>query len=255
MQTLKLEIHGAAAWVWLARPEVRNAFNDVLIHELRDVFMGLSADTRVVVLSGEGRAFSAGADLEWMRASAAFTREQNAEDAARLARVFEVIDDAPQVVVARINGAALGGAVGLIACSDVAVAIEGAKLGLTEVRLGLVPAVISPYVVRKIGESAARRFFLTGEVFDAARGRELGLIHDVVPASELDAAVEALVDTILAAGPNAVREAKRLIRELRMRDPAAAREYAVETIARLRVSEEGQEGLAAFLEKRKASWR
>jgi methylglutaconyl-CoA hydratase len=255
MQTLRLEIRGAATWVWLARPEVRNAFNDVLIRELRDVFTGLSADTRVVVLSGDGRAFSAGADLEWMRSSAAFTREQNAEDAARLARVFEVIDDAPQVVVARINGAALGGAVGLIACSDVAVAIEGAKLGLTEVRLGLVPAVISPYVVRKIGESAARRFFLTGEVFDAARGRELGLIHDVVPASELDAAVEALVDTILAAGPNAVREAKRLIREVRMRDPAAAREYAVETIARLRVSEEGQEGLAAFLEKRKATWR
>jgi methylglutaconyl-CoA hydratase len=255
MQTLRLEIRGATTWVWLARPAVRNAFNDALIEELRDVFAGLSAGTRVVVLSGEGEAFSAGADLDWMRSSAGLSREENAEEAARLAALFEAVDDASQVVITRIHGAALGGAVGLIACSDIAVASDRAKLGLTEVRLGLIPAVISPYVVRKIGESAARRYFLTGEIFDADCGRELGLIHAVVPASELDTTIEQLVAAVLANGPQAVREAKRLIREVRQRDPAAAREYAVEAIARLRVSEEGQEGLAAFLEKREASWK
>lgn len=254
MKTLRLEIQGATARVWLARPEVRNAFNDVVIAELRDVFANFSSDTRVVVLSGEGRAFSAGADLEWMRSSAGFTMEQNAEDAARLASLFRVIDEAPQVVIARINGAALGGAVGLIACCDVAVALEGAKLGLTEVRLGLIPAVISPYVVRKIGESAARRYMLTGEIFSAERAVELGLVHEVVAEDELDTTVERLASAVLANGPLAVSNAKRLIREVRLRDPDAARAYTVDAIARTRVSDEGQEGVAAFLEKRKAAW-
>ncbi len=254
MQTLRLDIDGPVTRVWLNRPDVRNAFNAVLITELRQTFEGLSEKTRIVVLSGVGKAFSAGADLAWMQASRHATETENAAGAAKLSGLFEVIDEVPQAVIARVNGAALGGACGLVACSDIVVAADSAKFGFTEVRLGLIPAVISPFVIRKIGEAAARRYFLTGELFDAAAAREIGLVHSVVSHQELDAEVDRLVESILSCGPRAVGEAKRLIGEVRRRDHDAAREYAVEAIARLRVSDEGQEGLAAFLEKRPPEW-
>lgn len=254
MSMLRIDSEGPVTRIWLNRPEVRNAFNAELITELRQAFDHLSGDTRVVVLSGEGKAFSAGADLAWMKSSRTATKEENAAGAARLSGLFAAIDEAPQVVVARVNGAALGGAGGLVACSDIVVAAESAKFGFTEVKLGLIPAVISPFVIRKIGEAAARRYFVTGELFDAAEARRIGLVHCVVPLDALDAEVDRIVTSIVSCGPLAVVEAKKLIREIRRRDDDAAREYAVEAIARLRVSDEGQEGLAAFLEKRPPKW-
>jgi methylglutaconyl-CoA hydratase len=235
---------------------VRNAFNDALIAEL--TAWGESAGganaPRVAVLSGSGPVFSAGADLTWMAAAARYTHEQNLADAANAARLFETLDRVPFPLIGRIHGAALGGGAGLVAVCDVAIAADDTTFGFTEVRLGILPAVIAPYVVSKIGASAARDLFLTGERFDAQRALGVGLVHRVHPADDLDAAVDRCVASILAAGPEAVAAAKLLIRDVVDRAPAEVITRTTEAIANRRVSREGQEGLRAFLEKRRPGW-
>ena len=259
-EVLRIERAGAVARVALARPEVRNAFNAELIGQLTDAFAALAAEPpdalRAVVLSGDGPVFCAGADVEWMRAAAAMDVDANEADAARLATMLETIDTCPAPVIARVHGAALGGGMGLCAVSDVVVAAADATFGFTETRLGILPAVIGPFALAKIGESQARALFLTGSRFDAARARDIGLVHEVLAdESALDERVAELVGELLAAGPTAVREAKALIRRLRGQPAAQARALTVAAIARQRTSAEGQEGLSAFLEKRDPAWR
>lgn len=255
---IKLDFDGPLARVTLARADVHNAFNDQMIRALTEAFHDLSNrdDVRVVVLAGEGRSFSAGADLEWMRDAASRTEEENLADASRLAAMFEAIDTCSKPVVVRVQGAALGGGLGLMACADVVVAVRDARLGTTEVRLGILPAVISPYLVRKIGYGRARAHFLLGDRFDAAWALAIGLVHRLVDTeADLDAAVHEVVMQLLAGGPRAQAESKLLLRRL-MADAGseAQTRMTAETIARVRVSDEGREGLGAFLEKRKPRW-
>ncbi len=256
---VRCDRQGPVARVWLTRGAVHNAFDDGLIAELTEVLRELGEDEtlRVIVLGGEGASFSAGADLNWMRRMAAASEADNRADAAALARLMATLDALPQAVIARVNGSAFGGGVGLIACCDIAIAARDAKFGLTETKLGLVPAVISPYVLRAIGERQARRYFLTAEIFDAERALAIGLLHECVDADALDTAVDRQIDLLLKAGPHAVREAKGLVRRIALADTAARaaidRDNAA-LIARLRVSAEGQEGLGAFLDKRKPAW-
>ncbi len=257
---LRLERSGDVVRVVLTRPEVRNAFNAALIADLHAAFEALAGEPadrlRAVVLSGEGRSFCAGADVEWMRASLTLSPAENEADARRMADMFAAIDTCPVPVVARVHGAALGGGMGLCAVADIVLATADTTFGFTETRLGILPATIAPFVLAKIGESAARALFMTGERFDAARAREIRLVHEVLPdEAALDARTEAVLAELRAAGPSAVRLAKAVIRELRGRDAAGARELSVERIARQRASAEGQEGLRAFLEKRSPSWR
>jgi enoyl-CoA hydratase/carnithine racemase len=237
---LRIERDGDVLRVTLARPERRNAFDAALIAELTEAFSNVG-DVRAVVLTGEGQAFSAGADIEWQRSSIDLSFEENVEDAHRLYRMCETIDRCPAPVVARIQGYALGGGSGLAACADIAVAAPDAIFGFSEVKLGIIPAVISPFVLPKIGQHA-RRYFLTGERFDAQTALRIGLVHEV--ANDLDQAVARIVNELLTSGPNAVREAKRLIRE----HPQG--EETAQIAARMRTSEEGQERLRAFFERR-----
>ncbi len=245
---------GPVTTVSLARPAVRNAFNEVVIAEVTEAFRSVPEAARVVLLRGEGPAFCAGADIEWMRKSRAYTEEQNARDAAAMAAMFRAVDECPKPVVGRIHSFALGGGTGLAACCDIVVASEDAQFGFTEVRLGIMPSIISSFVLPKIGASAARRYFLTGERFGAEEARRLGLVHEVAKADALDGRVEAIVKELLAAGPKASVEAKRLIRELLGRPRDEAIPETVRRIASLRVTPEAQEGLGAFLEKRKPNW-
>jgi methylglutaconyl-CoA hydratase len=231
--------------VTLARPERRNAFDAALIAELTEAFADVG-DARAVVLAGDGESFCAGADVEWQRASIDLSLEENVGDAMRLYRMCETVDRCPAPVVARVQGYALGGGSGLVACADVAVAARDAVFGFSEVKLGIIPAVISPFVLPKIG-AHARRYFLTGERFDAATALHIGLVHEV--ADDLDGVIDGIVAELLTSGPEAVREAKRLIRE----QPTG--EETAQIAARLRSGEEGQEGLRAFLEKRTPRWR
>jgi methylglutaconyl-CoA hydratase len=251
-----LAVDGPVARLTLDRPEVRNAFDGAMVRELHDAVAAASAreEVRVVVLAGSGPAFCAGADLEWMKTVAGFTREENLADARALFELFEAIDRSPKAVVARVQGAALGGGAGLVAVADIAVAEEAAQFGFTEVRLGLVPAVISPFVVRKIGVSAARELFLTGERFPASRAAAIGLVHRVVRPDELDAAVEERVGELLKAAPGAVAAAKSLVRGVAGRPVEGVRDVVCRRIAERRASDEGREGLAAFLEKRPPAW-
>lgn len=247
------------ATITMARPNKHNAFDAELITELSRVLGELEAngDVRVVVLTGEGPSFSAGADLNWMRGMAEASEAENRDDARRLAAMLRRLDFLGKPTMARVNGAAFGGGVGLVACCDVAVGAAGAKFGLTEVKLGLVPATIAPYVVRAVGPRQARRLFLTAEIIGAEEANRVGLLHDVVPAEELDEAVNRQVNFILKNGPAALAEAKHLVNLVSGRDEAGQAELDEQTsglIARLRVSDEGQEGLGAFLEKRKPSW-
>ncbi len=253
---LTLERAGPLARVTLNRPEIHNALNDGLIAELAAAFTDLAADdtVRAVVLTGAGASFSAGADLGWMQRAVSFTVEQNECDARALVTMLEAIDRCPKPVIARVNGAALAGGAGLVAVCDIAIAVEGARFGFTEARLGLVPATISPYVVRKIGGSQARALFLTAERFTAARAAAIGLVHQSVPAEALDAAVEQVLRDVLAGGPRAQAENKALLRGITEREGEALGGYTAATIARLRTSPEGQEGLRAFLEKRRPAW-
>lgn len=253
---LRVERRGIAAYVILNRPEVHNAFNARLITELHAAFETLSADDtlRAVVLQGEGRNFSAGADLNWMRSSLDLSRDENIADALRMADVFRTIDSCRHPVIARIQGAALGGGTGLTAVCDIAIAEEGATFGFTEARLGITPAVISPFVLRKIGLSHARALFVTAERFDAQRALAIGLIHQVVPAGGLDDAVAAKLHAIGQCGPAGVRAGKLLARTVLQLADDEARETTAATISDLRTSAEGQEGIRAFLEKRRAGW-
>ena len=246
MDALRVERNGAVLRVTLARPERRNAFDTGLIAELTEAFSDVG-DARAVVLAGDGESFCAGADVEWQRSSIDLSFEENVEDAMRLYRMCEAIDGCPAPVVARVHGYALGGGSGLVACADVAVAAEDATFGFTEVRLGIIPAVISPFVLAKIGPGAGRRWFLTGERFGADVALRIGLVHEV--AASPDDAAEAIVEGILAGGPEAVRAAKRLARER-----PTGRETA-EIAAARRTSEEGQAGLRAFLDKQTPPWR
>jgi methylglutaconyl-CoA hydratase len=246
MAALRIERDGPLLRIALARPERRNAFDAALIRELTDGFAEVG-DARAVVLSGDGESFCAGADVDWQRSAIDLSYEENVEDALRLYRMLEAIDSCPAPVVARVQGYALGGGSGLVCCTDVAIAAPDAVFGFSEVKLGIVPAVISPFVFPRIGTAAARRFFLTGERFDADTALRVGLVHEL--AAELDDAVDRFVGEVLTAGPEATRAAKRLIRER----PAA--EAAARLAASLRTSPEGQEGLRAFLDKRPAPWR
>jgi methylglutaconyl-CoA hydratase len=256
LERLQVEMEGPVARVWLNRPEVRNAFDGLMVTELRRTLFhlfGLDA-VRVIVLGGRGASFCAGADLTWMKAMAAFSRDENLAEGQALADLFFTVYESPKPVVARVHGAALGGGAGLVAACDIPVAALGTQFGFTEVRQGIIPAVISPYVLGKIGEPAARELFLTGERFEAVRAMEIGLIRAAVPAEDLDAAVEGRVKELLQAGPRAIAEAKALIREVAYRRVEDVQRYTVERLADVRTSSEGQEGMHAFLEKRKPSW-
>jgi methylglutaconyl-CoA hydratase len=256
---IRREYHGSTAWLTLNRPEVHNAFDDVLIAELTVALEQVEADPaiRAVVLTGDGRSFSAGADLHWMRGMAAASEAENRADSLRLARLMRTLQFLAKPTVARVNGATYGGGVGLVACCDIAIGADEAKFSLSEVKLGLVPAVISPYVIAAIGLRQARRLFVTGEVFDAASAVRMGLLHAAVPSSELDQAIDQQLQLLAKAGPLAQREAKQLALRIGGTDPAQAERLDIanaELIARLRVSEEGQHGLTAFLDKRPPTW-
>lgn len=246
VSSVRVDRDGRILRITLARPERRNAFDAALLAELEQAFTDVG-DASAVVLAGEGASFSAGADLEWMRGFVDLPYEENVADALDLRRRFEAIDSCPAPVVARVQGHCFAGACGLVACSDVVVAAEDAVFAFSEVKLGIIPAVVSPFVLAKIGQSAARRYFLTGERFEAQEALRIGLIHKV--AADLDGALEEIVSELLAAGPEAARAAKRLVLDS-PDGPETARR-----IAERRTSGEGQEGLRAFLEKRQPAWR
>jgi methylglutaconyl-CoA hydratase len=251
--------NGAIARVTLSRPERRNAFDASLIAELRSTFAGLEkegpTELRAVVLAGEGETFCAGADIDWMRAAMALDVEGNEQDAMAMAEMFETIDTCPVPVIARVQGAALGGGMGLCAVSDLVVAESGARFGFTETRLGILPAVISPFVIAKIGESHARALFPGGKRFDALRAQRIGLVHEVVEGeAALHLAVDAVIADILASGPTAVRAAKSIVREVRGLGHGSTKWHTARVIARQRTSAEAQEGFGAFSEKRRPAW-
>lgn len=254
--TVRLDVSRRVARVTFCRPEIHNAFNATVIDEMADVFRRIDGDEniRVVVLSGEGKSFCAGADLNWMRAVKDQSFEQNLAESNRLADLFWQIYTCTRPVVGRINGAAIGGGTGFVAVCDIAVAARSAKFSFSEVKIGVVPACIGPYVIRKMGEGKARELFITGERMTAERAREVGLVNHVVDDERLDAAVDELVHTILTSGPQAVAMAKKLVSEVPAMTPEQFRPYTAEMIARLRVSEEGQEGMDAFLNKRPPRW-
>jgi methylglutaconyl-CoA hydratase len=246
------------AQVWLNRPEVRNAFNDGVIAELTAAFAAFAQDAelRVVVLAGHGKAFCAGADLNWMRAMAGYSWEENHADAARLAQMLWVMDSCPVPVVGRIHGDCYAGGVGLAAVCDVLVAAEGMHFCLSEARLGLLPATIGPYVVRALGQQASRRYFTTAERFDARRAQSLGLVHEVVQPQALDSTVQDIVAAVVANGPAAVRACKQLVKDVSTSAlTAALRDDTARRIADIRASAEGREGVSAFLAKREPTWR
>ena len=254
--SLLIDQQGPVIRVTLNRPEVRNAFNEDLIVELTEWARSVHADgpARVAVLSGAGKAFCAGADLTWMSKMVAYTREENIRDARAAAAMFDALDGLPIPLIGRVHGAALGGGAGLAAVCDIVVAAEDTIFGFTEVKLGIIPAVISPYTVAKIGRSAARELFLTGARFSAARAHEIGLVHAVGDTAELDRIVAKYVNDVLTSAPHAVAAAKALIAEISSRPTADAADLTSQAIAERRVSAEGQDGMRAFLEKRPPSW-
>ena len=251
---IEMNKHGVAR-LCLNRPEVHNALNDIVIQELYDAFdmLGRHKEVRVIVLTGAGKSFSAGADLTWMQRAAAQSQDENKADAVRLAHMFDTLNTCAKPLVGLVNGAALGGGVGLVACCDVVVAATGAMFGLTEVRLGLTPATISPYVIAKIGAAQARRYMLTAERFDAATAQAIGLVHAV--ADDIETAARPILDALLANGPEAMADTKRLIRDVAGREPTPElRDMTAARIAARRASDEAREGMAAFLDKRKPNW-
>jgi len=259
MPAVELTRRGTVAWLLMNRPEVHNAFDDALIAELTAAIDAVDADpeVRAVVLTGTGASFSAGADLNWMRGMASASEADNRADSERLARLMRRLQFLSKPTIARVNGAAFGGGVGLVACCDIAIAAEGAKFALSEVKLGLVPAVISPYVIAAIGLRQARRLFITGEVFGAAAAHAMGLVHETAPMEELDTAVDRVLGLLAKGGPVAQREAKQLALGMGGMTEAAMEKTDTANaalIARLRVSAEGQDGLSAFLDKAQPSW-
>jgi len=249
----------SVATITLNRPDKHNAFNAEMIAELTTALQAVDRDRkmRAVVLTGAGKSFSAGADLNWMKSMAGYSEAENLEDSLKLAELMQVLDNLSKPTIARINGHVFGGGVGLVACCDIAIALESARFALSEVKLGLVPAVISPYVIAAIGERHARRFFLTAEAMDAATAKSINLVHEVVTADVIDSAVDREVSLLLQGGPEAQAMAKHLVRQVCHSDIDAEnhlQKTTAELIAQIRVSDEGQEGLSAFLEKRKPRW-
>lgn len=256
--TLITEIHQHVATVTLNRPELHNAFDDQLIADLTAALRRLETDSKVrmVVLAANGKSFSAGADLNWMRRMAGYSQEQNLADARHLAELMSTLNRLSKPTIAGVQGAAFGGGVGLVACCDIAIASEAASFCLSEVKLGLIPAVISPYVVHTIGERQARRYFITAERFDAQEARRIDLVHDVVPAEQLDQRIAQLTDILAGNGPAAMGAAKELAQAVSHRPiDAAIIEDTAQRIAAIRASGEGREGIEAFLNKRKPAWR
>jgi methylglutaconyl-CoA hydratase len=255
-ETLAVETAEDVARVNLDRPDVRNAFNEQMIADLTDVFERLGRDPslRAIVLGGKGTLFCAGADIDWMRRSADRSERDNVEDARAMATMYRTIDECPVPVIGRAHKAAFGGAIGLLAVCDVVVAARGTKMAFSEVKLGIIPAVISTFSLPKIGANQARRYFLTAEVFTPETA-PAGLVHEVVDESELDATVEGIVAALRGNGPQAVREAKRLVRDVTSMSKVEAIDMCIKWIARVRVGEEAQEGLRAFLGKRDAAWK
>ncbi len=253
---LTIRQRGPVARVTMTRPEVRNAFNASLIAELHEAFETLGTDggVRAIVLAGEGKSFCGGADVNWMQASLELSLEENLEDARALSRMLRAIDGVPKPVIGRIQGAALGGGAGLAAVCDLAIAADDAVFGFTEVKLGIVPAVISPFVIAKIGLGQLRALGLSGERFSARHARTIGLVHDVVPEDELDEAIESAAKTFLSASPSAIAEAKNLFAAVAGSSYDETLELTAKSIAEQRTSPEGQEGLRAFLEKRRPAW-
>lgn len=256
MPVLLSERDGPVLRLTLNRPEVRNAFDEEVIAALSAAARDAAADEtlRAVVLGGAGKAFCAGADLAWMAKAVAYTREENRRDAEDLARMLGALDSLPVPLIGRVHGAALGGGSGLVAVCDIVVAADDTTFGFTEVKLGIIPAVVSPFVIQKIGPGAARELFLTGARFSAKRARRIGLVHDIVPEEELDETIAALLEELASSAPRAVSAAKQLIREVYGAQAAEVSGLTTTRIAEQRVSEEGQEGLRAFLEKRKPRW-
>jgi methylglutaconyl-CoA hydratase len=257
MTALTISNQGAIRTLTLSRPDVRNAFNDEVIAELKTAFTeaGQAADIRCVVLAAEGPAFCAGADLNWMRRMADYTRDENLADAGQLAAMLRAIYECPKPTVARVQGDVFAGGVGLVAACDMAVSVDTATYCLSEVKLGLIPATISPYVIRAMGARASHRYFLTAERFSAAEAHRIGLVHEVVNADALDAKVAELTQALVSASPNAVRACKRLVQDVAEREiDDALVAYTVAGIADIRSSAEGKEGVQSFLQKRKPSW-
>lgn len=257
MQTVEVKQTGGVMRVGLNRPQSHNAFNGQMIRELTELFGAIAGDNtvRVVVLTGNGQSFCAGADLALMRAAADYTFEQNIADGEQIFDLMLAVDSCPKPVIGRVNGAAIGGGAGLVSCCDCVVAVERAKFGFSETRLGIVPAVISPFVLAKIGATHARELFLTGERFDAHRAHHIGLVHYLVAnETELDQRVAERIEQFLQAAPGAQAVAKQLIRTVAYQPKLATREYTTQLIAQRRASTEGREGMSAFLEKRKPNW-
>jgi methylglutaconyl-CoA hydratase len=255
-QTITFSKENLVAKVTLNRPEIHNAFNEIMIQELIDVFKNISEDkdVRVVVLTGNGKSFCAGADLNWMKKVVDFSYEENLKESLELAELFYLIYSLPKPTIARVNGAAIGGGAGLVAVCDLVIASEKAKFSLSEVKLGLVPACISPYEVRRVGEKNCRELFLTGERINAQKALEFGLANQVVPHDELDKAVDELVKQLSNSGPNALAMCKTLLQNVPLMGFEEVKKYTAEMIASLRMSDEGQEGMNAFLQKRKPNW-
>lgn len=256
-ETLKVNEESGVMSVTLDRPAVHNAFNDQLIEEAIALFEEIAdrTDLRAIILRSDGKNFCAGADLNWMSEMVDYSREENVRDSAALAKMFSLMNECPIPLVGRVQGAAIGGGVGLVAVCDIVIAESGAKFGLSEVKLGILPAVISPYVIGKIGESHARALFLTGERFDAVRALRIGLIHLIADGlEELDGLVEKTVGQLRSSGPEAVRHCKKLVDYVSHHSIEDSVPYTIEAIADRRVSEEGQDGMGSFLRKEKASW-
>ena len=257
MSTLHIAYDAGVARITLSQPEIRNAFSDVAIADITQAFLtvGERADVRAVVLAAEGPAFCAGADLNWMRRMADYTRDENRDDAGKLAEMLRVIYECPKPTIARVQGDVYAGGMGLVAACDMAVAADSAGFCLSEVKIGLIPATISPYVIRAMGARAAHRYFLTGERFDAAEAQRIGFVHEVASADALDGKLDAMLKPLLGAGPAAVRACKQLVIDVAGRDIEPGLVAAtVEGIATIRASAEGKEGVQAFLSKRKPSW-
>ena len=256
-QTLETHLQQGVAVIWMNRPDVRNALNAQLIAELTDAVTaaGEDPDVRAIVLAGRGKAFCAGADLNWMKQAAAYTPAENEADSLRLAQLLRLIAESPKPTLARVHGPAFAGGLGLVTACDIAVAAHEATFCLTEVRIGLIPAMISPYVLRAMGARAASRYFLSAEVFDAAEAYRIGMVQEIAAGDELDGTVNAMLGALLQAGPRALADTKRLIRDMTGRpiDEAVARDTAAR-IAAARAGDEGREGIASFLEKRKPRW-
>jgi methylglutaconyl-CoA hydratase len=264
--TIKLEIRGKVAWVILNRPDVRNAFNNIMISEIADAFRAInqhapgrpvrapSKELRVVVVTGEGQSFCAGADLKWMGDVLKYSYEENLKDSQKLAEMFHLMFTCPLPTIARVNGPAIGGGCGIAAVCDIVIASEKAIFSLSEVKLGLVPACISPYVIRRMGDKNCREFFLTGERLTAEKAFAAGLANQVVPDDKLDEAVNARIKQLLSSGPEALAWCKQLLDRAPEISEADVGKYTAEVIARLRMGAEGQEGMKAFFEKRKPKW-